>query len=77
MSCADLLLNLHFTGSCSRNIGGGEKMSSEEKEFLEITEEKIESEYVVNDITKVDHWLMFGIGIFPFLIATIWYVIGY
>lgn len=52
-------------------------MSSEEKEFLEITEEKIESEYVVSDITKVDHWLMFGIGIFPFLIATIWYVIGY
>jgi len=49
-------------------------MDSEEKKFFEVTEEQFENEYMVKDITKVDHWLLLCIGLLPFVIATIWYL---
>ncbi len=52
-------------------------MITEEKEFLEVTDEKFEDEYIVSDITKVDHYLLVLIGVVPFLIATIWYFVSF
>lgn len=48
-----------------------------EKEFFEITNEQFEDEFVVKDISKLDHWLLVGIGVLPFVIASIWHYVTF
>lgn len=52
-------------------------MPAEEKEFLLNPDENSENSGIVNNITKIDHWLLFGIGILSFAIVSIWYLIGF
>lgn len=49
------------------------KMTSHEKDFFEASEEKLENEYMVTGMNKTDYFLLVGIGILPFVIASIWY----
>ncbi|MFS0647027.1 hypothetical protein [Siminovitchia sp. 179-K 8D1 HS] len=52
-------------------------MSIAKKNLFEISDEQIENEYIVSDLTKFHHLLTIGIGILPFVIASIWYSITY
>ncbi|WP_186306629.1 hypothetical protein [Siminovitchia fortis] len=52
-------------------------MAAIEKELVEVNEWGHEEEYVVNDMRKIDHWLLFGIGILPLLVSSIWYYMVY
>ncbi|MBD8005383.1 hypothetical protein [Bacillus norwichensis] len=52
-------------------------MAAIKKELLEANEWVNDEDDVVNDIRKVDHWLLFGIGILPLLVFSIWYYIVY
>lgn len=47
------------------------------KELSEWADLKMEEEHLVSDVTRTDHWLLFFIGILPFLIATIWYYLKF
>lgn len=50
-------------------------MTSQERqeEFMAISEETLEKYYIVADFQKSDYYLIFTIGIVPFVIATLWY----
>jgi hypothetical protein len=49
-------------------------MDSEAKLLSEISDGQFESnEFIVSDLTKVHHFFIVGIGIVPFVIASIWY----
>jgi len=55
-------------------------MGSEAKLVSEISDGQFENEdneFIVSDLTKVDHFFIVGIGILPFVIASIWYSVAF
>ena len=52
-------------------------MIPEEEEFFKKSDDEFKNEYMVNDLKKIDHWLLLSFGILPFIIASIWHYITF